>query len=134
MESTIAPNLFTKKQVLLVEDDNDIKLLLRELLEAEGYVTVCATNGQEALDILRNLEVPPALILLDLMMPVKDGFQFRQEQVQNPRLAEIPVVIMSADSRVEKRCMKMGVEEWLRKPVDIDVFLATVRRYCAKAI
>ena len=65
----------------------------------------------------------PNLILLDLMMPVKDGFAFRAEQERDPRLARIPVVVLSADAHVEEKKRKMGVKTALRKPIDFDRFL-----------
>lgn len=115
--------------ILLVEDDRDILEAMQDLLETEGHLVQCATNGQEALDLLRK-SIHPKLILLDLMMPIKDGFQFRKEQIQDPNLAHIPVVIMSADGQIEKKLHQIGAHEYLKKPVDIDIVLETVKRYC----
>src|SRR5262245_59582395 len=81
-----------RKSVLIIEDDPDIREALAEILEDEGYATVLAGNGREALDHLAKSEMP-ALILLDLMMPIMDGWQFRDEQRRSPSYAAIPVVV-----------------------------------------
>src|SRR5690349_1848715 len=81
--------------VLVVEDSTDARQMLASLLEVEGFAVRTAANGREALDQLR-AGPPPCLILLDLMMPVMDGYQFRAEQRQDPGLSPIPVVVVSA--------------------------------------
>jgi CheY-like chemotaxis protein len=83
------------KSVLVVEDDDLIRGAMRMVLEWEGYRVSCAEDGRQALDLLRTGE-RPACILLDLMMPVLDGWSFRKEQQQDPDLAAIPVVVVSA--------------------------------------
>src|SRR5439155_12456386 len=80
--------------VLVVEDDTDGRETLAELLEAEGYPVARAANGRQALDYLQRAG-PPGLILLDLLMPVMDGYQFRQRQRQDPVLASIPIAVVS---------------------------------------
>jgi CheY-like chemotaxis protein len=82
--------------ILIIDDDASIRELLVEVLEEEGYPVQSASNGEEALSILRTLPKLPKLILLDLMMPVMDGWAFRQEQLQDPLLIGIPVVVLSA--------------------------------------
>ncbi len=82
------------KSVLLVEDDPLTRGAMRMVLEWEGYRVSCAANGQEALDLLHKGE-RPALILLDIGMPVLDGRQFREEQEKDPALAQIPVIVVS---------------------------------------
>ena len=77
--------------ILVVDDDPDIRDSLREVLEDEGYGTSCVANGREALDFLRSGK-RPCVILLDLMMPVMDGWQFLEEQKRDPALAAIPVL------------------------------------------
>ncbi len=105
--------------------------LLRQLLEEEGYPVDAAMNGQEALDFLREARELPALILLDLMMPVMDGFRFRLEQEKDARLASIPVVIMTADGNIESKEMKIGARAAIKKPMDIVAVIETVQRFCA---
>ena len=118
------------KTVLVVEDEPDIRGLVAEALELEGYAVVQAANGQEAIDALRTLDLPD-LILLDLMMPVKDGYEFRIEQAREPRWRNIPVVVMTADSNAIQRMRQVGGRDGLRKPVDLDDLLTTVERCCA---
>lgn len=82
--------------IVVVDDEDDIREAVQVVLEAEGYRTAAAANGQEALELLRRGEQPPCLILLDLMMPVMDGWEFLKEIAEEPRLLSIPVAIMSA--------------------------------------
>lgn len=118
------------KRLFIVEDAIDIQTLLRKLFELEGYQVVCASNGKEALEKLQTLEELPHLILLDLMMPVMDGYEFREKQKQFDRLSQIPIVIMTADGDIQARKGRIEAIGFLRKPVDIDTLLATVKRHC----
>ncbi len=114
-----------KTRLLIVEDEVDIRSLMQELLELEGYSVEAACNGQDAIDRLnRSADADlPDLILLDLMMPVKDGFAFRAEQEQDPRLAAIPVVVLTADAHIEEKKVRIGARAALRKPIDFERFL-----------
>jgi CheY-like chemotaxis protein len=116
-------------QVLIIEDDLDIRDALGQILEEEGYSVATAANGREALQRLRS-GPPPRLILLDLMMPVMNGWQFRAEQKQDPALAEIPVVVISADTNIRDKASQLGVNEYFRKPIEISGLLQTLERYC----
>lgn len=116
----------TRKQILVIEDDKDILEVLKDLLESEGYQVVTAENGQEGLDRLNAARSLPGLILVDLMMPIMDGFQFREQQKQHPKYKHIPVVVMSADGQVEQRKERVGVRVFLKKPLDMDVVLKTI--------
>jgi CheY-like chemotaxis protein len=118
-----------KKWILLVEDDKDIQASLLDLLELEGYAARGAFDGEQALDVLHECEELPSLILLDLMMRGMGGKDFREAQVKDPKLADIPVVIMSADGRPAEHLIKAGVAGYLRKPADVDEILAVVARY-----
>src|SRR5688500_11446967 len=80
--------------ILVVEDDHDFREVMGELIQDEGYPTTAVANGQEALDHLRLCE-PPCIILLDLMMPGLTGWEFREQQRQDPRLARIPVAVIT---------------------------------------
>ncbi len=115
------------KRILVVEDDNDIRESLFEILSMEGYVVSCAVNGQDGLDQLKDGEFPD-LILLDLMMPIKDGFAFREEMKLEPKYASIPIIIMSADGHTEQKKAKIGAKEYLKKPVSIDKLISTIDR------
>jgi CheY-like chemotaxis protein len=107
-------------RILVVEDDPDIRETLSEALGFEGYEVTAASNGREALDALRR--GPRAdVILLDLMMPVMSGWEFRRVQLDDPALAGIPVVVVSASAPGNARPDRL-----LPKPFDIDDLLAVV--------
>jgi DNA-binding response OmpR family regulator len=112
--------------VLVVEDDADIRLLLRDVLRDEGIDVRVARHGEQALDVLRH-ETPPDLVLLDLMMPVMDGWRLRRAMLEEPELAEIPVIVLSALGDRDSR--HLGVEASLAKPIDLRRLLALVRLY-----
>jgi CheY-like chemotaxis protein len=114
---------------MVVEDDYAIRETLRELLEEEGYRVTQASNGAEALARLRDTEGPPSLILLDLMMPVMDGWEFRDAIAGDPKLSEIPVIVISADHSLDTKVSSMDVQGWLAKPFELDQLLATIGRY-----
>ena len=116
--------------ILVVDDDADIRDALSSLLEELGYETWCAANGKEALERLRRPGgTAPGLILLDLMMPVMDGFQFIREQRKDPLLSAIPVVVVTAGSENSVQ----GVLEVLKKPVRAERLLASVEQHCRKS-
>ena len=108
-----------KRIVLVVEDDHLIRQVIAEALEEEGFQVVEAANGREALENLKT--VRPALILLDLMMPVMNGWEFRRAQLEDPAIADVPVVVLSAlkDHTVD-------AEKSFTKPFDLEDLLDTV--------
>lgn len=114
--------------ILLVEDDSAIQDSLLWVLEGEGYSLALANNGQEALDYLASRELP-ALILLDIMMPIMDGFEFLKRQQANPKLASIPVIILTADKYALNKIPYSRNNSFLCKPIDLNVFLTLVREY-----
>jgi CheY-like chemotaxis protein len=114
-------------RILVVEDDADAREAMVALLQMKGYRAVPAGNGKEALDYLNRAPVPD-LIILDLWMPVMDGWQFRSEQVKDPRLKEIPVVVVTALSDQAD----VDANEVIIKPVDLDRLLTTVSHYCGR--
>jgi CheY-like chemotaxis protein len=115
------------KTILIVEDDAGTREALSMILTAQGFAVVGAANGQEALGLLRG-DVRPDLILLDLMMPIMDGWQFRREQVKDPALAPIPVVVLSADGNVRQKAASLHSADYLQKPVDPENLLEVIRR------
>ena len=119
-----------KKKVLVVEDDDVIRSTMQELLETEGYIVECAANGDDAIQVLRCSELLPGLILLDMTMPVKDGFQFRAEQEQDVKLALIPVLVMTADGNIEAKTLKVGAKGFIKKPFDVDHVIHMVGLHC----
>ncbi len=116
------------RKILVIEDDPDVRSMISILLGLEGYRVSTAENGREALDVLHG-GVRPDLILVDLMMPVMNGWQFRAEQVRDPSIADIPAVVISGGDRVAEHTKALGAADYLRKPIDLDVLLATVQRY-----
>ncbi|MBI4509317.1 MAG: response regulator [Deltaproteobacteria bacterium] len=112
------------RRILLVEDDPDMRETLADSLRMlGGHEVVAVQNGVEALTYLRNAE-KPELIVLDLMMPVMDGWEFRLEQRRDPKLAETPVLAISADSSCKARAI--DAEAYLAKPIDVDQLLAVI--------
>ncbi len=118
----------TNKKILLVEDDVDIQYLMKQLLESEGYDVNCAANGKEALEKLRDNSYDPNLIILDLLMPIMDGYQFCQEQIKDDRLAQIPLIVMSAERDIRGIKTAIRATDYIKKPLDIDTLLTSVEK------
>lgn len=118
----------SQHHILIVEDDFDIRDTLSQILADEGYRVSTAANGREALDLLATGALP-SIILLDLMMPVMNGWQFRAAQRQDARLSGIPVVVISADAGVFQRADVLDAAAILKKPVQLDELLEKVRAY-----
>jgi CheY-like chemotaxis protein len=116
--------------VMIVDDDGDIREALAEAIEDLGYCTVSAANGRDAIDRLRSLTFLPCLILLDLMMPVMDGRQFREAQLHDERLEAIPVAIITAHAVPEEASRDLGVIAALGKPIDLPALQGMIRRHC----
>jgi two-component system response regulator MprA len=108
--------------------------LLVDFLGERGFTVLAALNGQEALNVLRETSDLPSVIFLDLMMPVMDGSTFRNEQLKDPRLSYIPIVVMTADAQVKSRTQEIGGVGYLRKPMDIDQILDTLARFCTPVL
>jgi CheY-like chemotaxis protein len=113
---------------MIVEDDPDTRDMLERFLELEGFDVRTAANGQLALDALQQ-DSALCVILLDLMMPVMNGWQFRQAQAGDPRFAGIPVVVVTAAGSKED-IPALDADGWLSKPVDFDRLLATIAPLC----
>ena len=116
--------------VMVVEDDVDIRQALIEILEDHGFGTLGARDGAEALSILSHATELPCVILLDLMMPVMDGSSFRQAQLQDPRLASIPVVVLSAYRDVDRHAAPIDAVSVLRKPPSVRELVTVLRAHC----
>ena len=117
------------RSILIVEDDSDLREALSEVLRDEGYTVEMAADGREALDHLRR-QSRPSLILLDLTMPVMNGWQFRDEQRQDPDLSGIPVVVLSASDRLAEQMGALGISDYVRKPIELSRLLRLIERYC----
>lgn len=116
-----------QKRVLLVEDDLEIRDVLQDLLEAEGYDVIPASHGRQALDYLEGAAADglPHLVVLDLMIPLVDGTQVLATMRRNPRLAPIPVVVLSAVARERP----VGADAFLPKPIPLQTLFDTIRGF-----
>lgn len=114
------------QSILVVEDDDDIRNAIVDLLETEGYSTESAVNGKDALDKLAIIP-KPCLVLLDMMMPIMNGREFLDRVMKDSHLAPLPVLIVSA---VADKTNTEGSVGFLKKPIDIEVVLKVVGQYC----
>jgi CheY-like chemotaxis protein len=118
------------REVLVVEDDTDLRESLSQALRDHGFGVTPATNGQEALDILR-AGAKPSVILLDLLMPVLNGWQLRAELRRDPRLAQIPQVVISVCmDDTEQVVLELPPDDCLRKPFHLRILIDTLERHC----
>lgn len=121
--------------ILVVDDDDDIREVVRQLLDDEGYRTSGASNGKEALEVALAEHDGPALILLDLMMPVMDGWEFLVRIEDEPTLNRVPVALMSAHPKIRRALDKErdrgAALLLLPKPLDVVHLMTIVRRFCA---
>jgi CheY-like chemotaxis protein len=113
--------------VLIVEDDDDLREMMAHMLTIEGFDASTVANGREALEYLQHA-VRPHVILLDLMMPVMDGWEFRRQQKADPDLAPVPVIVLSALD--QSRAATVDAAAFLKKPLDFDRLLELVRQHC----
>jgi len=113
--------------ILIVEDDADLREMMAQLLTLEGYRANAVANGREALEYL-NQGDKPDVILLDLMMPVMDGWEFRRQQQADAKLSNVPVIVLSALD--QNRAADVNAVAFLKKPLDFDRLLELVRQYC----
>ena len=112
------------REILIVEDDFTARTLLAELLESRDYSVATAADGRQALDYLRTSS-PPKVIILDLMMPVMDGWEFLEHQAHDPALTNIPIVVLSATESPQPT----KVNAILQKPVQVDAFVELVEQF-----
>jgi CheY-like chemotaxis protein len=117
-------------RILVVEDERGQREALAEVLSRLGYEVQCAANGSEALELMRHAESLPGLILLDLMMPVMDGWEFRVEQRKDRALAEVPAVVLSALDDTAQKTVKDGAAAFVPKPLHWQALLPVVERFC----
>jgi CheY-like chemotaxis protein len=118
--------------ILIVDDDPDVCGLLEACLRLEGFDVLTACDGSDALRQLR--ESSPALILLDLMMPVMDGVEFRRQQQDEPRLRDISVVCLSARHDAGQTAARHGRAGFVGRPVDLDTMMSAVRRLALASV
>jgi len=120
-----------KKYALIVEDSADLRELLKRLYRRAGYWVEFAANGKEALAFLKSSARLPSVIFLDMMMPVMDGFTFREIQKRNQQFAQIPLVIMTACGASEVEKMGFAAKNYIKKPLDIYTLLDVTLKYCS---
>ena len=118
------PHVSTTWDVLVVDDDPDLSFTLQALLEDEGYRVTTAIDGAEALSLLRNAEAPPRLIVLDLLMPGMDGWQFLRARAQCAMLASVPVAVLSGAPGAASSVAGLGAVTCVAKTGSIDPLLA----------
>jgi len=112
------------KIILLIDDDREILEIISELLEERGYSTAQATDGQEALDLLKKMPSLPLLIVLDMSMPVLNGREFLKERGRDAVILAIPVIVVSGEP--VPATLPQGSEAYLRKPVTIDRLIGVI--------
>jgi CheY-like chemotaxis protein len=117
-------------KILVVEDERGQREALAEVLSRLGYEVQCAANGSEALELMRHSESLPGLILLDLMMPVMDGWEFRARQRRDRALADVPVVVLSALDDTAQKAVQNGAAAFASKPLHWQALLHIVERFC----
>jgi CheY-like chemotaxis protein len=111
--------------VLVIDDDADVRQTVAYALEDAGYRVLLAVDGRDALDILFESEIPD-IVLLDMMMPRMDGWEFRAEQRKHPAIASIPLVLFTAYGVTPETVRELGAQGILKKPLRLDELLATV--------
>ncbi|MEW6055104.1 MAG: response regulator [Bdellovibrionota bacterium] len=115
-------------RILIIEDEQDIRSSLQEILELEGYSVLAAANGKEGLELA--IEGPyPFMILLDLTMPIMDGWEFLAARKDHSILAGVPVVVFSATRNNIEATRNAGADDFIKKPIGLDPLLEVVRKY-----
>lgn len=120
-----------RSPILLVDDDPDVRESMKSLLELDGYAVTTARDGEDAMNQLKS-GLRPCVILLDLMMPRKDGFQFRTEQLEDPEIAPIPVIVYSGHYDVEQNTAMLAAAAYLQKPIRVETLLDKVATCCRR--
>lgn len=116
--------------IMIVEDDDDIRVTTCEFLEMEGYRATAFADGQLALDYLAGDDAElPRLILMDLNMPRMNGYSFRQAQLGSDKIKDIPCVLITAAGVPDDRKTELKISKTLKKPIDLDELLAVVSKY-----
>src|SRR5262245_18965588 len=114
-------------RILIIDDDPDIRDILTIVLKAEGHEVATAVDGLEGLERLRS-DSRPSLIFVDMMMPRLDGRAFLEAMRRDPRLADVPVVVLTGHPAARKEAKELGTAGYLVKPVELDDLLGTIRR------
>jgi two-component system, chemotaxis family, chemotaxis protein CheY len=126
VRSLLCATPMPSENILIVEDDEAIRDIMQFILESAGFSVRTARHGREAFQILDSMEVAPSLIFLDLMMPVMNGWEFLHVREQSPRIAEVPVVVLSASGQNPPP----GAQACYAKPIDLGTLLDIAQEYC----
>lgn len=118
------------RTILVVDDDADNREAMVAFLEGEGYAAEGVEHGEAALRRLRSSSQSVCLILLDLFMPVMNGWEFRSQQLEDPAIAALPVVVVTADRAAVEHTANLGAVDTMVKPIDFDRLLATIAQHC----
>jgi two-component system, chemotaxis family, chemotaxis protein CheY len=129
VEEVASRNGGHRHRILVVEDDERLLTAMVSLLRLVGYTSLGVPNGYAALERLRG-EQPPCLILLDLMMPEMDGWQFRKRQLTDPKLMGVPVIVCSGHA-TDQDVASLGVQHCVEKPLDVRALLDLIANCCA---
>ena len=116
-------------RVLVVDDDDDVRDVIKSFLELAGFDVVEASGGADGLKLLR-WDKTIRLVLLDLTMPEMDGWRFRHEQMSDPRLSQIPTIIVSGEPLAHIVDEELRAADYLSKPVGRDHLIGVVAKYC----
>ena len=125
-------NAIAEGPILVVDDDLDIREILSETLGDLGFHVLAAANGRAALTLVHDLEVGPSVILLDLMMPVMDGYGFLEARAKDPKLASVPVAVITAGHRIDDARIGDAIPV-IRKPFEVSLLLDVLDRLRAPA-
>ncbi len=117
--------------VLVVDDDQDLRESVVAYLSASGYAARGAANGIEALALLRD-GLSTCVILLDMRMPDMDGWRFRETQLRDARIADIPVIMFSAESVIDRRARELGITQLLAKPANPERVIELLEQHCRR--
>lgn len=118
-----------KERILIVEDDTDVREVLQMVLTSYEFSVLTASNGKEALDLLKQGEIP-SLVLLDIMMPVMTGWEFLEAKAADPKLAPIPVVVLSAADTSNPSARFAAA--FVPKPINMDALIQKISEHCRK--
>lgn len=124
--------MILSKNILIVDDCAEIQMLLNSLLTSEGYQVSCASNGQEALDLLGAKQSAPDAILVDMRMPVMNGLVFLESIKQIKNLNQVPIVLMSGDDDLHEKGLQTQAKELLKKPLNVASVLQALHRLVAR--
>ena len=118
-----------RPQLVLIVDDHEINRDSLGIILEDDYDVLYAEDGQQALTMIREHQDELAIILLDLMMPVMNGFEVMEVMRSDPALSRIPIIVLTADKSAELQALEMGAYDFITKPIDIDILAHVLETY-----